>query len=280
MSNMAAHHPSISIVVPAFDEAGCIAATLDEVVAFAERLGTVREIIVVDDGSTDATPELVEAARRKHASSSVAIILLRHKHNRGKGAAVRDGMIKATGDIVMFTDADLSAPLSEMPLLIDPVVAGDCDIVIGSRALDRSRITVRQGRIRETAGKFFNLIVRFMTGLNIHDTQCGFKAFRREAILPVLRVQRLTGFAFDVEQLYLASRIGLRIREVPVDWGHVPHTKVSLVRDSFRMFVDVFRIRLYAAKGGYSAINSSIAGDGKKQAISVAFPDEEDATKE
>ena len=245
----AAH--SLSIVIPAYNEARCITATLDDLMRHAADDSAIREIIVVDDGSTDATADGVETARQRHADAPVRIILIRHPDNRGKGWAVRTGMLEATGDIVLFTDADLSTPLSEMPLLIDPITRGDADGVIGSRALDRSLITVRQSWFRENAGKIFNRIVRRVTGLDIHDTQCGFKAFQREAILPVIRLQRLDGFAFDVEWLYLAAKRGLRIREVPVHWGHVSHTKVSLFRDSVRMFLDVLRIRRLERRGTY-----------------------------
>jgi dolichyl-phosphate beta-glucosyltransferase len=164
---------------------------------------------------------------------------------------VRTGLSRAVGDIVAFTDADLSSPMAEVPALVGPILEGECDIVVGSRALDRSLIATRQSLFRETAGKFFNVLVRTLTGLPIYDTQCGFKAFRREAIDPILKVQRITTFAFDVEMLYLAARRGLIIREIPVHWSHVQHTKVKLFRDSIRMFVDVLGIRFNELRGRY-----------------------------
>jgi dolichyl-phosphate beta-glucosyltransferase len=148
-------------------------------------------------------------------------------------------------------DVDLSSPMSELPGLVGPILAGQCDIVVGSRALDRSLIAARQSRFRETAGKIFNVLVRRLTGLPIYDTQCGFKAFRRTALAPILKLQRVQTFAFDVEMLYLASRMGLTIREIPVHWSHVSHTKVKLFRDSIRMFFDLLGIRLNGLLGRY-----------------------------
>lgn len=242
---------SVSLVIPAYDEEICIGQSVREVMDYAAAHPAIREVIVVDDGSTDRTPAIVENCIRERAADAARLILLRHTRNRGKGAAVRTGLSQAAGEIVAFTDADLSSPISEIPALVGPILAGECDIVIGSRALDRSLIATRQSRFRETAGKIFNFVVRRMTGLPIWDTQCGFKAFRREAIRPILDVQRLEHFAFDVEMLYLASRMGLMIREIPVHWSHVHHTKVKLFRDSMRMFFDVLTIRLNELRGLY-----------------------------
>lgn len=242
---------SISLVIPAYDEELCIGQSLREVMDYAAAHPAVREVIVVDDGSTDRTAAIVEECRRERAADAARLILLRHEHNRGKGAAVRTGLSQAAGSVVAFTDADLSSPLSELPALVGPILAGECDIVVGSRALDRSLIATRQSRFRETAGKLFNVLVRMLTGLPIYDTQCGFKAFRREAIGPILKLQRIETFAFDVEMLYLASRMGLTIREIPVHWSHVHHTKVKLLRDSIRMFLDVLAIRINKLRGRY-----------------------------
>jgi len=242
---------SISLVIPAYDEEVCIGQSIREVMDYAAAHPAIREVIVVDDGSADRTAAIVEECRRQRASDAARLLLLRHERNRGKGAAVRTGLSHATGDVVAFTDADLSSPMAEVPALVGPILAGECDIVVGSRALDRSLIATRQSRFRETAGKIFNVLVRALTGLPIYDTQCGFKAFRREAIGPILRLQRVETFAFDVEMLYLASRMGLTIREIPVHWSHVQHTKVKLFRDSFRMFLDVLGIRFNELRGWY-----------------------------
>jgi dolichyl-phosphate beta-glucosyltransferase len=242
---------TISLVIPAYDEEVCIGQTVGEVMDYAAVHPALREVIVVDDGSADRTAAIVEECRRQRARDAARLMLFRHERNRGKGAAVRTGLSHATGDIVAFTDADLSSPMAEVPALVGPILAGQCDIVVGSRALDRSLIAVRQSRFRETAGKIFNVLVRALTGLPIYDTQCGFKAFRRKAIGPILELQRVETFAFDVEMLYLASRMGLIIREIPVHWSHVQHTKVKLFRDSIRMFIDVLGIRLNELRGRY-----------------------------
>jgi glycosyltransferase involved in cell wall biosynthesis len=242
---------TVSLVIPAYDEEMCIGRSLREVMNCVATYPAFREVIVVDDGSTDRTAAIVEDCRKEHTAARAYLILLRHERNQGKGAAVRTGLSRATGDIVAFTDADLSSPMSELPALLGPILAGECDIVVGSRALDRSLIATRQSRFRETAGKIFNVLVRLLTGLPIYDTQCGFKAFRRGKIGPILRLQRVETFAFDVEMLYLASRMGLTIREIPVHWSHVSHTKVRLFRDSIRMFLDVLAVRLNALRGHY-----------------------------
>ena len=242
---------TISLVIPAYDEEACIGQSVREVMSYAAAHPAIREVIVVDDGSADRTAAIVEECRRQRVSDPARLVLLRHQRNQGKGAAVRTGLSHATSDIVAFTDADLSSPMSEVPALVGPILAGECDIVVGSRALDRSLIATHQSRFRETAGKIFNVLVRALTGLPIYDTQCGFKAFRRKAIGPILELQRVETFAFDVEMLYLAARLGLTIREIPVHWSHVQHTKVKLFRDSFRMFLDLLGIRLNELRGCY-----------------------------
>lgn len=249
---------SVSLVIPAYNEELCISRSLQQVMAYVAAWPVFHEVIVVDDGSTDRTAAIVEDCRKEHAAARAQLILLRHQRNQGKGAAVRTGLSHATGDIVAFSDADLSSPTSELPALVGPILAGQCDIVVGSRALDRSLIATRQSRFRETAGKIFNVLVRLLTGLPIYDTQCGFKAFRRSKIGPILRLQRVETFAFDVELLYLASRMGLTIREIPVHWSHVSHTKVKLFRDSIRMFVDVLAVRLNALRGHYRLTDQPI----------------------
>lgn len=245
---------SVSIVIPAFNEAGRIAASLTEVLGFARQYPSIAEIIVVDDGSTDHTPQMVLAAGMEAKRlGGPRVQLLRHESNRGKGASVRTGFMHATCEIVLFTDADLSAPISEMPLLIDPIAANECDIAIGSRALANSQIELQQSLFRRNAGRVFNLMVRLSTGLKLQDTQCGFKAFRRAGSVPVFSVQRIEGFAFDVELLYVARRLGLRIRELPVRWSHAEGSKVSMLRDTRKMALDLLRIRWNSLLGRYAA---------------------------
>lgn len=239
---------ALSIVVPAYNEVRRIGGSLEQILRFAENYPGGAEVIVVDDGSTDGTGALVEGYQ---ADAGGRLKLISHPRNRGKGAGVRTGFEAAVGQVVLFTDADLSAPITEAPLLIDPIVAGRCDVAIGSRALDPSRIQVRQTWVRRTMGRTFNRAVRFWTGLDIQDTQCGFKAFRRKTAGPLFAAQQVEGFAFDVELLYLAARRGLRVLEIPVKWNHVDDSRVSLVTDSSAMLLELVRIRLNGWRGIY-----------------------------
>ena len=177
--------------------------------------------------------------------------LIQNPGNCGKGFSVKHGALQAQGDIVLFTDADLSAPISEMPKLIDPIVEGKCDVSFGSRALDRSLIGVHQSKLREFSGRIFNLFVQALTGLNFKDTQCGFKAFRRQAMIPVFRQQRITDFGFDPEILYIAQKHGLRLEEIPVQWNHVEGTTVCFLKDSLKMLFDLVLIRWNDLTGKY-----------------------------
>lgn len=231
---------SISIVIPAYNEETRLPASLDAVTQYVGQ-GRWRftEILVVDDGSTDATAQVAEA----YAATHPEVRLLRNPGNRGKGYSVRHGMLKARGDWVLFTDADLSAPIEEAAKLFGAVEEHNAQIAFGSRGLDRSLIEVHQSWFRETAGRLFNVFVRLLAGLPYADTQCGFKLFERGAAREIFRRQRLNRFGFDVEVLYLAKRLGFRAVEVPVRWRHSEGTKVSMWRDSVSMFVDLLRIR-------------------------------------
>jgi glycosyltransferase involved in cell wall biosynthesis len=244
--------PDISIVIPAYNEASCIRESLTRVLAYAAGDPRVREVIVVDDGSSDATAETTESVITEQGGKKSLLHLVRHEENAGKGAAVRTGIRAAEGEIVLFTDADLSSPIDAVPKLVEPIITDRADVVVASRALDRSLIGVHQSWFRETAGKIFNLVARIVTGLPIHDTQCGFKAFRRAAILPAFDAQRITDFAFDVEILFLARKLGLRIEELALPWNHVEHTKVNMFSDSLSMFRDVLRVRLNHLLGKYN----------------------------
>lgn len=235
--------PSLSIIIPAYNEASCIEDSVSAIMRFARAYSGRSQVIVVDDGSTDSTPAIVSALLEKRSAGDPELSLICHECNRGKGAGVRTGFTQASGEIVLFTDADLSAPVSEAPLLIEPIAQGRYDIVIGSRALDPSLIETHQSGIRRASGRVFNWMVRRIAGLKVQDTQCGFKAFRRAAAAPAFAMQRIDGFAFDVELLYLATRMGLRILEVPVRWSHVHDSKVSLIHHSPQMFVELFGIR-------------------------------------
>ena len=228
--------PPFSVVIPCFNEAARIGGTLRSTLDYLTANAPQSELIVVNDGSTDATAAI---AREKLDGATIQTRLLENFPNRGKGAAVRSGLLAAREPIGLFSDADLSTPLTETPKLIEPI-ANDA---FGSRALDRSLIGIHQPWRREQAGRVFNLLVRVTTGLPFWDTQCGFKAFRLDVFRPILEAARVDGFAFDVELLLLAHRAGLRIREIPVRWNHAEGSKVSFFRDSLRMLREVIAMR-------------------------------------
>ena len=232
--------PPFSIVVPCFNEAARIGNTLRATLDYLSETSPQSELIVVNDGSTDATATI---ARNVFLETTMATRLLENFPNRGKGAAVRSGLLAAQRLIGLFFDADLSTPLGETPKVIEPIANGEVEIAFGSRALDRSLIGLHQPWRREQAGRVFNLLVRVATGLPFWDTQCGFKAFRLDVCLPILEAARVSGFAFDVELLLLAHRAGLRIREIPVRWNHAEGSKVSFFRDSLRMLREVIALR-------------------------------------
>jgi dolichyl-phosphate beta-glucosyltransferase len=232
--------PPFSVVIPAFNEASRIGETLRLTTEYLASVSPESELIVVNDGSTDETSRI---AREVLAKAKVATHLLENAPNRGKGAAVRRGLMAAQRPIGLFLDADLSTPLAETPKLIEPIAADELDIAFGSRALDRRLIGNRQSWRREQAGRVFNLLVRLATGLPYWDTQCGFKAFRLDVCRPILEAARIEGFAFDVEILYLAHRAGLRLREIPVHWNHHEGSKVHLVHDSLSMLREIVSLR-------------------------------------
>jgi len=231
--------PDLSIVIPAYNEELRLPATLDRIAAYLKTSGRGAEVLVVDDGSKDRTAAVAESFRDRIPSLRV----VPNGVNRGKGYSVRHGVQEARSPFVLFTDADLSAPIEEAEKLIDALKSNNCDVAIGSRAVDRSLITVHESPFREFAGIIFNKIVRIILWLPFVDTQCGFKAFRRERCGIIFEQQTIERFGFDPELLYLARHHGLRAVEIPVRWGHSPATKVSMLRDSFQMFLDVFVIR-------------------------------------
>ena len=237
---------ALSIVIPVHNETGRIGSTLQRVLQRAQSGPDSCEILVVDDGSTDGTAQLVEEICRK----APAVRLLRNAVNSGKGFAVRTGMLAARGEFLLFTDADLSSPIEEAARLLEPLQNG-YDVAIGSRALRPEWVYPRQPWPRESAGKAFNLFVRALTGLPFRDTQCGFKAFRREAARAIFSRQTIPGFGFDVEVLYLARKLGCRALEVPVHWANDPRTKVRPWRDGRRMVGDLLRIRWNDWTGKY-----------------------------
>ncbi|MFN2393222.1 MAG: dolichyl-phosphate beta-glucosyltransferase [Pyrinomonadaceae bacterium] len=247
---------TLSIIIPAFDEQARLGETIKKILNFVKRENLVTELIVVDDGSSDATSEVAKKTVAEFPDIKSNVI--RYEENRGKGYAVRKGLLASTGDIAIFSDADLSTPIEELPKLVEPIRRGKFDVTFGSRALDRSLIGTRQTRRREQGGKVFNLIVRIITGLPFWDTQCGFKAFNMRKFRPLLDVMTVERFGFDVEFLYVANYRGLRLKEIPVRWNHCDGTKVSVLRDSVRMFSEVRQIRKNAKKGIYDKQNQPL----------------------
>lgn len=236
---------ALSVVIPAYNEEERLPLALESVSHFLRRGHPSSEIIVVDDGSTDGTTQLVAEWQQKIPG----LRLVSNGQNRGKGFSVRHGMLEARGRVALFTDADLSAPIDEAAKLFAALESAD--VAIGSRDIDRTLIEIHQSRVREFAGIIFNWIVRLFTGLPFHDTQCGFKAFAMPESRIIFEQQRIEDFGFDPEILFLARRHGLRTAEVPVRWAHDARTKVHVVRDSLRMFADLFLIRWNALAGRY-----------------------------
>jgi glycosyltransferase involved in cell wall biosynthesis len=232
--------PQFTVTIPCYNEAARIGGTVRATLDYLAAESPEAELIVVNDGSTDVTSSIVRDAL---VGSKIQNRLLENYPNRGKGAAVRTGLLAATKPIGLFFDADLSTPLSEIPKVIEPIANGDVDLAFGSRALDRKLIGVHQPWRREQAGRVFNAIVRLATGMPFWDTQCGFKAFRLDVCRPILEKAHTIGFAFDVELLFLAYRAGLRLREVPVRWNHSEGSKIRVIHDSLAMLREVIALR-------------------------------------
>lgn len=235
----------LSVVIPAFNEERRLPRTIDRVLRYLREKHPGSEVLVVDDGSTDSTAAVVTRTQK----TSPELRLISNDRNRGKGFSVRHGMLEARGRVALFTDADLSAPIEEADKLL--VALDSADVAIGSRAADRSLIEIHQSPAREMAGILFNQVVRLFTGLPFEDTQCGFKAFRMATARIIFEQQRIEDFGFDPEILFLAKRHGLRTVEIPVRWAHDPGTKVHVLRDSLRMFLDLVLIRWNALAGRY-----------------------------
>jgi dolichyl-phosphate beta-glucosyltransferase len=251
---MAGMPPKLSIVVPAFNEAARLEPSLRKIVDYLRAGREESELLIVDDGSRDGTNAIAEKVARD--SAPVVTRVTRYEENRGKGYAVRLGLLEARANIVLFSDADLSTPITETPKLVDPIRNGEFDLTFGSRALDRKLIGVHQSWRREQGGRVFNLIVRVATGLPFWDTQCGFKAFRMSVCRPLIEAAQIDRFGFDVELIYLAHLAQLRLREIPVRWDHTAGGPLdasgNYSRDSLRMINEVHRIRAAANAGDYS----------------------------
>ncbi|HXN24812.1 MAG TPA: dolichyl-phosphate beta-glucosyltransferase [Candidatus Dormibacteraeota bacterium] len=240
--------PQLSIIIPCYNEQIRLPGTLREIARYLQASKLEAEVIVVDDGSSDRTA----AVAQSFVSEIPTLRVLSNEGNRGKGFSVRRGMLEARGRMVLFTDADLSAPIAEADKLL--AALGTADVAIGSRALDRSLIALRQSVFREFAGVIFNKLVRVLLRLPFVDTQCGFKAFVREPCQIIFEQQRIARFGFDPEILYLGRHHGLRIVEIPVRWAHSSNTRVNMLRDSAMMFAEVLLIRWNAIRGRYRRV--------------------------
>lgn len=243
---------NLSIIIPAFEEEERVGVSITKILNYIKDENLDAELIIVDDGSKDKTTEVSEKACAEFPEIPTKVI--RYTENRGKGFAVKTGLEAAQGDIALFSDADLSTPIEELPKLVAPIENGDYDVTFGSRALDRTLIGEHQPWRREQGGKVFNLIVRLATRLPFWDTQCGFKAFNMKKFRPLLEVMQIERFGFDVEYLFVANLHNLKLKEIPVRWNHDERTKVDVFRDSQKMFNEVRQIRRNAKRGVYDKI--------------------------
>jgi glycosyltransferase involved in cell wall biosynthesis len=240
-------YPRYSIVIPAYNEAARITRALEAVVTCIRQRGWSAEVIVVNDGSRDRTAELV----RDFAADAPEVRLLENPGNCGKGHSVQNGLLHSFGEVVMFTDADLSAPIEEAEDLF-AAIAGGADIAIGSRWLERARQTIRQPLYRQFFGRCFNAVTRMVMGLHFADTQCGFKAFTRPAAQTIFQLQTIERWGFDPEILFIALKRGYKIIEVPVSWAHDERTRISYLKDGMRMLQDIAIVRWNALLGRYN----------------------------
>jgi dolichyl-phosphate beta-glucosyltransferase len=236
----------LSVVIPAFDEGQRIRTPLREALRYLDAQPYLFEVLVVSDGSTDDTADAV----REVAAGRENVVVLENGANRGKGFAVRRGMLEARGDVMLFSDADGATPIEEVRKLLDALAAG-CDIAIGWRGLRESNVEVRQPRWREAMGRMFNVVVQRAALPGIHDSQCGFKCFTREAARRIFPRQRVERFGFDVEVLFVAQLLGYGVAEVPVRWRNDPRSTVHPIRDSASMLADLVRLRVRHARGLY-----------------------------
>jgi len=253
-------YPKYSIIIPAYNESARIPATLEAVVACIRERNWPAEVVVVNDGSTDSTAQLV----RDFSLRAPEVRLLENPGNRGKGYSVRSGILNAQGEIVMFTDSDLSAPIEEAERLFAAISNG-ADIAIGSRWLESGRQTHRQPLYRQFFGRCFNLVCRMVMNLPFVDTQCGFKAFTRNSAQTVFQLQTIERWGFDPEILFIALKRGFRIAEVPVSWAHDERSRMSYLKDGLQMLKELAIVRWNALTGRYSKSIEAILRTGESR---------------
>jgi dolichyl-phosphate beta-glucosyltransferase len=231
----------LSIIIPAYNEEERIVKTLEEITSFMSKTKISYELIVVDDGSKDKTYEVTQNFFSLYPDLNFK--LLKNSENLGKGAAVRKGILNATGKLIYFTDADLSTPIEEIMKFKEFIEKEGYDIVIGSRAVKGAKILIHQPFYREMMGRLFNKIVKILVISDFNDTQCGAKMFKNEVAKKVFSLSTLNNFAFDVEILFIAKKLGYKIKEIPVVWRNSPGTKVKLGSHGFEMLISLFKIR-------------------------------------
>ncbi len=244
--------PILSIIIPAYNEEQRLGSTLTETFNYLKAQDFTSEIIVVDDGSSDHTVKIAESFQAS-ATEKIKLLVLKNPGNRGKGYAVRKGMLHASGEVHLFMDADLATPLDQIPKVINPILNHEYDVVFGSRAVDNSVIEVEQSILRRLRGRGGNLLIRLMTGMDINDTQCGFKAFRRQASQTIFPLQQIEGFGFDPEVLFIANKQGWKWKETPVVWRHVEGSKVTMLAATVEVFSEVLKIRWNDVNGKYDS---------------------------
>ena len=241
----------LSIIIPVYNEEKRIIYSLKKLYEFISNSNFICEIIVVDDGSKDNSCKIVREFFSKLGSNDkYHFDLIENKSNRGKGFSIRKGLERANGKFILFTDADFSTPIEESKKLLG-FLNDDYDIVIGSRALKDSKLIKRQNIFRMYAGKIFNFMVRKITGLNFMDTQCGFKMFTREAKNLLLPYLKINDFSFDIEILYIAKKLNLKVKEIPVSWINSPDSKVRIIKDSLKMFFSLIKIQKIHSIGNF-----------------------------
>jgi len=241
-----------SIVIPAYNESARITASLDKILAYIAENNWQAEVLVVNDGSRDNTAEII----RQYTQRSPIVRLIENPGNRGKGYSVRNGMLQARGDIQFFSDADLSSPIYESARLIRELEKG-ADVAFGSRWLEADTQTQRQSILRQVAGRVYNLLLRVILGLNYKDTQCGMKAFKREAAQKIVTRQKSERGGFDPELLFIARKFGMKMVEVPVEWAHDDRSKINPIVDGFKMFIEMLKIRWNGVTGRYEKADNS-----------------------